>query len=191
MGTVEERPIVIGLAFERPPSMVACFGAHADDIEIGAAATIGRLAESNPECRFLFAIASGDGLRAAEAEASAAKLLGDRVSIHLGGFGDGFLPYDDPAAVKRFFGSVVDGTDPDLVICPTSRDRHQDHRFVGELTHQIMRDQWILEYEIPKSDADLTRPGVYVPLTSAEAMAKLDHLDSHFASQQEKPWYDR
>ena len=54
-----------------------------------------------------------------------------------------------------------------------------------------MRDHLILEYEISKSDGDLTRPGVYVPLTAAEAMAKLDHLDSQFSSQHAKPWYDR
>lgn len=182
---------MIGLTLDRRPQAVACLGAHPDDIEIGAAATIARLAESNPDCRFVFAIATGDEVRSAEADASAAKLLGDRVSIEVAGFSDGFLPYDDPAGVKHFFQDVVALTDPDIVICPAQSDRHQDHRFVGTLAHQIMRDQLILEYEIPKSDADLASPGVYVPLTSAEATAKLDHLDSHFASQHEKPWYGR
>jgi len=182
---------MIGVTLDRPLGVVACLGSHADDIEIGAAATISRIAATNRDCTFLFAIATADDVRSDEAEASAAKLLGDRVSVVIGDFIDGSLPYEDPAGVKSFFRSAIESLNPDLVICPTTRDRHQDHRFTGELAHQILRDQLILEYEIPKSDADLTRPGVYVPLSSAEAMAKLDHLDSHFSSQQVKPWYDR
>ncbi len=182
---------MIGLTLDRPLDVVACLGAHADDIEIGAAATITRIADANPDCRFLFAIATSNDLRAAEAEASAAKLLGDRVSIEVGDFSDGSLPYEDAAGVKGFFRSAIEPANPDLVICPTTRDLHQDHRFVAELAHQIMRDQLILEYEVHKSDGDLARPGLYVPLSTAEAMAKLDHLDSHFSSQQVKPWYNR
>ena len=54
-----------------------------------------------------------------------------------------------------------------------------------------MRDHLILQYEIHKSDGDLTRPNVYVPLTADEVQAKLDHLEGNFSSQQSKPWYDR
>lgn len=191
MGAVEERRDVIGLTFDHPPARVACLGAHADDIEIGAAATIARIAASNPGARFWFAIASTDERRAGESEASAVKLLGDRVSVNVAGFTDGSLPYEDPVGVKSFFRSVSEKVDPDLVICPALIDRHQDHRFVADLAHQIFRDHLILQYEIPKSDGDLTRPGIYVPLSGDEAMAKLEHLDAQFASQHSKPWYDR
>lgn len=191
MGAVEQRATVIGLTFDRPLRTVACLGAHADDIEIGAAATISILAGGNPDVTFWFAVATGDDTRAGEAATSAAKLLGDRVTVEIGGFTDGFLPYEDPASVKRFLRSASRAADADLVICPATRDRHQDHRFVAEVAHQLAREQPILEYEIQKYDGDLGRPGVYVPLTTGQAMAKLDHLDHHFSSQHAKPWYDR
>jgi LmbE family N-acetylglucosaminyl deacetylase len=188
---VEERDFVIGLTLANAPSGIACLGAHPDDIEIGAAATIATLAEANPACRFTFAIATGDGLRAEEARVSAAKLLGDRVTIDVAGFSDGSLPYEDPAGVKAFFRASLEAADADIVFCPATIDLHQDHRFIGELAHQIARDHLILQYEIHKSDGDLSRPGVYVPLSTGQAVAKLDHLDAHFASQHGKPWYDR
>ena len=191
MGFVEKRRLVIGLAFDRPPRAVACLGAHADDIEIGAAAAIAHIAARYPDCSFRFAVATGDEIRTAEAEASAAKLLGDRVSVEVAGFTDGLLPYEEPAAVKRFFRSAFEGFEPDVVFCPAVIDRHQDHRFVGELAQQIMRDRVIFQYEVHKSDGDLARPGVYVALTADEAQAKLNHLEENFASQQGKPWYDR
>lgn len=181
---------MIGLAFEQPLGVVACLGAHADDIEIGAGATIARLAGSFPDCTFRFVVASADDERAQEAEASAAKLLGDRVATIVGRFPDGSLPYADPDGVKQFFRRALDGLDPDVVFSPSLHDRHQDHRFVADLAHQLMRNRLILQYEVHKSDGDLTRPGVYVPLTADEARAKTAHLDATFVSQHAKPWYD-
>jgi LmbE family N-acetylglucosaminyl deacetylase len=182
---------MIGLTFDRSPDRVACLGAHPDDIEIGAAATIAALAAKNTRSSFTFIIATGEGIRAEEARASADKLLGDRVLVDVAGFTDGFLPYDDPVGVKSFLRSAIDRANPDLVFCPATTDRHQDHRFVGQLAHQIARNHLILQYEIHKSDGDLSRPGIYFPLSTSQAMSKLDHLDAHFASQHDKPWYDR
>ena len=182
---------MIGLRFERPLETVVCLGAHADDIEIGAAATLSILASAHPGCTFRFAIATGDETRHAEAELSAAKMLGDRVTVDTALFTDGSLPYEHPSDVKQFFSAAVGETEPDLVFCPMLSDRHQDHRFVAELAHQILRDHAILQYEIHKSDGDLTRPGIYVPLTEDQARAKIEHLDGHFESQRHKPWYDR
>ncbi len=121
--------------------------------------------------------------------ASARTLLGDRVDIVFGGLSDGMLPYSQPVETKEFIRDAGSGVDADLVIAPHTGDRHQDHRFVGELSHQIFRSQMILEYEIPKLEGDLGTPTVYHPLTSDEAAAKVDHLTNHFESQHQKPWY--
>lgn len=190
MGRVEERRLVIELTFAQPVRAVACLGAHADDIEIGAAATVAGLAGRYPECVFRFVIASGDEQRAVEAEVSAAKLLGDRVLTIVGSFPDGSVPYADPDGAKQFFRKAFDGFSPDLVLSPSLQDRHQDHRFVADVAHQLMRDQVILQYEVHKSDGDLTRPGVYVPLTADQVRAKIEHLEATFTSQHAKPWFD-
>lgn len=192
MGTVEKRqPPVIGLVFERAPRVVVCLGAHPDDIEVGAAGFLTRLAAQGADTTFRFLIASGDDQRAEEASQSAAQLLGDRVTVFCGGMTDGYLPYSHAAATKDFIKANIGDEEPDLVLAPHIHDRHQDHRFVGGLAHQIFRKQMILEYEIVKLEGDLGQPAFYVPLSTSQAHLKVDHLTKHFASQQGKGWYDQ
>lgn len=182
---------MIGLNFGTRLGHVACLGAHPDDLEVGAAGLLGRLASMDDKTRFTFAIAAGDETRAEEAKASAFDLLGPRVEVHCGNMTDGFLPYTHARETKEFLKAVTRGFPTDLVIAPHINDRHQDHRFIADLAHQLFRTHMILEYEIVKLEGDLGTPNVYIQLDSAEAGAKLDHLDSHFETQQQKPWYNR
>ena len=177
------------LDFASPIRSVVCLGAHPDDIEIGAAGTLLTIADRHPEARFHFAVATSTPERDEEARASAADLLGDRVTVDVFGFRDGFAPYDDPAAVKDEVITSAGGLAPDVVFCPYGGDAHQDHRFLSHIAYQVFRGPLILEYEIVKFDGDLGRPTVYLPLAEEFARGKLDHLARHFPSQHGKPWY--
>lgn len=181
------------ISLDFPPlRSVVCVGAHPDDIEIGAAATISWLAERDPMTTFTFVVLSGgDGARRDEAKQSARALLGDRVHIDIGQFRDGHLPYEDPSAVKDFLRERTEQERTDLVIGPNRLDRHQDHAFTAQLLGQIFRDQLILGYEVAKFDGDLGAPQGYVSFDVDRAQAKLDHLMKHFSSQHDKPWFDR
>ena len=79
-----------------PPGPLALLvvGAHADDIEIGAGATIMRLLAEHPGSSILWVVASATPDRAAEARASAAAFSADAttVEIILGDLPDGRLP---------------------------------------------------------------------------------------------------
>jgi LmbE family N-acetylglucosaminyl deacetylase len=79
--------------------------------------------------------------------------------------------------------------DPDLVLGPRRDDAHQDHRLVAELLPQVFRRATILEYEVPKVDGDLGQANFYVPLTAAEAAAKIAHVIAAFGSQQGHDWF--
>ena len=68
-------------------------------------------------------------------------------------------------------------------------DRHQDHRLVSELTWNTFRDHLILEYEVPKYDADLGAPNCYLPLDDATCREKTRHLLDAFASQRDRRWF--
>lgn len=182
---------MIGFRLDPAPRSVVCLGAHPDDIEVGAAGLLASLAKGDSATRFIFVIATGDDERKGEASESARSLLGDRVTLQFGAFADGMLPYSHAAATKEFIRTIASAADADLVIAPHIGDRHQDHRFVGEIAHQLFRAQMILEYEIVKLEGDLTHPNIYHPMSAAAAEAKLEHLASHFPSQQSKPWYDR
>jgi len=168
---------------------VVCLGAHPDDIEIGAGATIAALRLQNPSTFFQFIVMAGSPIRADEARSSVKALLGAQGDIVIGEFTDGFVPYESPGDVKRFVRSALPTSDVDLVIAPQTTDRHQDHRFVGELAGQLFRDQMILGYEIVKYDGGLAAPNLYVPLTSEQAHGKVAHLGEFFPSQAPHHWF--
>lgn len=170
---------------------VLCLGAHPDDIEIGCAGTLMRLAGRPGALDVRWRVFSGDGEREAEARESARRLLDGAASLDVDvlGFRDGFFP-DRWGEIKAAFEVLKDGPPPDLVLTHHGRDRHQDHRAVSELTWNTFRDHLILEYEVPKWDGDLGRPNVYVPLGRERARRKARHLVEAFPSQRGKAWFD-
>src|SRR6185436_1846874 len=79
--------------------------------------------------------------------------------------------------------------DPDLILGPRHDDAHQDHRLVADLIGQAFRRGTFLEYEVPKWDGDLGRANVYIPLSTAQAAAKVAHLVAAFPSQIDRDWF--
>jgi LmbE family N-acetylglucosaminyl deacetylase len=176
---------VLRLALDaKTPLRVLAIGSHADDIEIGCGGTLLRLAQCVDELDVHWVVLSGDGVRGAEARASAVA-YGAQVEVN--GFRDAFFRYG--GEVKEFFEELKGRFEPDLVLTHHGADRHQDHRLVGELTWNTFRDHLILEYEIPKYDGDLGAPNVFFELDEAVARRKVDLLLESFPSQREKRWF--
>jgi LmbE family N-acetylglucosaminyl deacetylase len=183
---------MIRLELPRPkkgPLRVLCLGAHSDDIEIGCGGTLLHLLARRRSVAIDWIVFSGDGVRAAEARASARRLAaGSRPRIETKSFRDGFFP-SQQAAVKEEFEKLKRRPAPDLVFCPRRGDAHQDHRVLAELAWNTFRDHYILEYEIPKYDGDFGSPNVYVPLDETAARRKVEHLMQAFPSQAGNPWF--
>ena len=168
---------------------VLALGAHSDDIEIGAGATLLRLVRENPQVRIVWVVLAANGVRGAEARASAARFLeGADAEVLLQGFRDGHFPAQW-AEIKGFF-ETLKGFAPDLVLTHYGQDLHQDHRVVSELAWNSFRDQLILEYEIPKWDGGLGSPNLFVPASVADADAKIAALIQGFPSQAGKHWFE-
>jgi LmbE family N-acetylglucosaminyl deacetylase len=178
-----------GLRFGRVGTIL-CLGAHSDDIEIGAGATLLRLVRENPEARIVWVVCSARGVRGTEAELSAARFLegAGKADVILKGFRDGHFP-GHFSEIKAFF-ETLKATAPDLVLTHFGGDLHQDHRVVSELTWNTFRDHTILEYEIPKWDGGLGSPNLFVPASVADADRKIELLTTCFASQLGKHWFD-
>ena len=83
---------------------VLCIGAHSDDIEIGAGATILGWIDRGVCLDVHWAVLGAVGPRADEARASAQAFLGNAVSavIDLAAFKDGFFPHQG-AEIKVWF----------------------------------------------------------------------------------------
>src|SRR2546427_5683952 len=179
------------LAGGKLPSRILALGAHSDDIEIGCGGTILRLAAERPQLEVLWVVFAATPERAAEARASACAFLEGvtTTKVIVRDYRDGFLPFSG-AAVKDEFETLKRDFSPDLIFTHYRDDRHQDHRFVSELTWNTWRDHLILEYEIPKYDGDLGAPNFFSPLAAAGLERKIALVLEHFPTQAVKPWFN-
>jgi LmbE family N-acetylglucosaminyl deacetylase len=175
---------------DRGPARLLAVGAHPDDIEIGCGGTILKLVEQGAVSAICWVVLSGEGERAAEAQASADALLDGAVEkrVIIRDFKDGFFPYDG-GELKAFFESLKREFSPDVVFTHQRNDLHQDHRTTCELTWNTFRDHLILEYEVPKYDGDMGAPNLFVPLDDHLCRQKVGHLLDYFATQRAKGWF--
>jgi LmbE family N-acetylglucosaminyl deacetylase len=187
---LREIPNVITCDFTRA-RRVLCIGAHSDDIEIGCGGTVLRLVEESRRIEFYWLVLSATPERAREARSSARAFLGnaDRKTVVIKSFRDGYLPYSG-SAVKDCFEELKGVFDPDVVFTHCRHDLHQDHRLACELTWNTFRNHLILEYEIPKYDADLRSPNFFVPLSESTAGKKIRRLIHCFGTQRNRHWFD-
>jgi LmbE family N-acetylglucosaminyl deacetylase len=169
---------------------VLCLGAHSDDIEIGCGGTVLQIAEQSKSVEFYWLVLCSNPTRAKEAERSANVFLSGvrNKTVVVKSFRDGFLPYLGPP-VKECFEELKKAFTPDVIFTHCRHDLHQDHRLVCELTWNTFRDHFILEYEIPKYDADLGSPNFFVPLGEGHARNKVKCLNRYFATQRNKQWF--
>jgi LmbE family N-acetylglucosaminyl deacetylase len=170
---------------------VLCLGAHSDDIEIGAGATILTWIDDGLELDVHWCVLSGAGTRDVEARGSAADFLKGAAGaqVEVMAFRDGFFPTQGED-IKSWFETVKQSLQPDLIFTHRRDDAHQDHREVCRHTWNTFRDHLILEYEIPKWDGDLGQPNVYVPATASVMERKSELLLRHFGTQRSKHWFD-
>jgi LmbE family N-acetylglucosaminyl deacetylase len=170
---------------------VLCLGAHSDDIEIGAGATILEWQAAHVRLDVHWCVLSASGAREVEARASAADFLTGVENAHVDtqGFRDGFFPAQS-TEIKSWFEQLKGRIDPDVILTHRGDDAHQDHREVSRLTWNTFRDHLILEYEIPKWDGDLGRPNLYVPIGRPAMARKVEALMRHFGTQRSKHWFD-
>jgi LmbE family N-acetylglucosaminyl deacetylase len=184
---------MVNLSLASPPGAglrVLCLGAHSDDIEIGCGGTLLSLMKARPDVEIMWVVFSASGTREQEATASASVFLDgaakSEVQVH--GFRDGFLPFHW-GDVKELFEGIKSRFSPDIVFTHRGEDRHQDHRLLSELAWNTFRSHLVLEYEIPKYDADLGQPNLFVALDEENRARKVHLLMEHFGTQRSKSWF--
>jgi len=174
----------------RPPRLLF-LGAHSDDIEIGCGGAVLRLGAEHPRAAVCWVVFGASAERAAEARGSAHEFLAGlpNPDVRTLDFPDAFFP-TRAADIKRQFEGLK-AFEPDIIFTHCGHDMHQDHRLLCELTWNTFRDHLVLEYEIPKYDADLRSPGLFIALTPDQCRRKVALLQKHFATQRSKHWFDQ
>jgi len=165
-------------------------GAHSDDIELGCGGAILTLVKESKAREIVWVVFCSNEKRAAEARRSAGAFLRgvSKQMVVIKNFRDGFLPYIG-APVKECFEDLKAQFAPDIIFTHCRHDLHQDHRLLCELTWNTFRNHLILEYEIPKFDADLRSPNAFVALAPAIARRKVKALMKYFGTQRNKQWF--
>lgn len=181
---------LIGRVAARGTAQVLCIGAHCDDIEIGCGGALQVLQARREKLRISWVVLSGTAERRAETQRAMTMLVRpkQRGELLFGDFADGFFParYAD---IKKLFESLKAWPRPDLILVHERDDRHQDHRIVNEMAWSTFRDHLLLEYEVPKWDGGLGVPNLYVPLSRAQARAKVTALLRSHVSQRRRDWF--
>lgn len=123
---------------EEKGGRVLLFGAHPDDIEVGAGGLAARLSDEGAQVTFaVVSIPSNTEQRKAEAMAAAELIDADL-----------FVIYEDkPCRVEdiamhelvRRFDQIIGDTRPDLVITHSANDLHWDHGLVNRATVSALR----------------------------------------------------
>jgi LmbE family N-acetylglucosaminyl deacetylase len=170
---------------------VLCLGAHSDDIEIGAGASLLSMILRGMRLDVNWCVLSGAGPREQEARTSAADFLAGAANVEISvmTYRDGFFP-EQGEAIKSWFEELKPRINPDVIFTHRRDDAHQDHRLVCRLTWNTFRDHCILEYEVPKWDGDIGQPNVYMPVPESALQRKIDLLMAHFGSQRSKQWFE-
>jgi LmbE family N-acetylglucosaminyl deacetylase len=178
---------MIGLSFPAGPLQVLCLGAHPDDVEIGCGGTLLELA-SRPETSVSTVVLTGKAERRDEAQNATPRFFpGAQVTVL--DLPDSRLP-QHWNGVKEALEELGQRHRPDVLFVPRIDDAHQDHRLLGRLASTVWRDALILNYEIPKWDADLMPPTHYVTVSATNARRKVELLNLSFPTQLGRDWWD-
>jgi len=118
---------------------VLCVGAHSDDIEIGAGATLLQWKADGIRIDMLWCVLSAVGPREAEARSSAEDFLQgvERAHIETHHFRDGFFPAQS-AEIKTWFEELKGRFQPDVILTHNGIDAHQDHRLTNDLKPRLV-----------------------------------------------------
>ena len=77
---------------------------------------------------------------------------------------------------------------PDLVLCPSLNDRHQDHSAVAAETIRVFRNsETVLSYELLRNSVHVFNPNVYAIISSDQLEEKLRML-AVFKTQTSRPY---
>ena len=159
---------------------------HTDDGEIGAGGTIARLVEAGAEV-YCLAFSTGAG-RAIKAEFRAAMRVLGVPGENLGvlNFKTRYFPQRRQDVLQVLI-RARDILRPDLVLCPSARDAHQDHQVVAAEAIRAFRATTLLGYELPWNGVTAFDVRCFVSLEAAHLRRKLDAL-YRYKSQSEKAY---
>ena len=171
--------------------VILALSPHTDDVELCAGGTVARfVAEGMSIC--VAAFGTGDAGSGANSDeyTAAMRILGVTDFRLLDQFPACHYP-DHRQAILAQLEVLRNEIHPDLVLCPSVNDNHQDHATVTRETVRAFKYYAsILAYEAPWNFvAEPFRPSYFVKLEQWHLDAKMDALEC-YVSQSERAYWD-
>jgi len=151
---------------------------HTDDGELGAGGTIARLVEAGVEVHYLAFSTGAQLANISEFRAAMEALMIPGENLRALGFQTRYFP-QRRQEVLQVLVELRDSLKPDLVLCPSAHDAHQDHQVVAAETIRAFRATTLLAYELPWNGVTAFDVRCYVPLDIEHLKIKIRALSCY------------
>ena len=152
---------------------VLALSPHTDDVELGAGGTVAWLVEEGAEVT-LVAFSKGTA-REQESDAAATCLGAESIAV-LGYNTRHFSEYRQ--GILQYMIDIGESERPDLVLCPSSFDLHQDHEVIRREALRAFRTCTILGYELPWSCRQFDA-GFLLDIEERHLLTKIDAVECY------------
>lgn len=168
---------------------VLVLSAHTDDAELGAGATIAKLAERGDELLHVVFSFCGNPGHLEEFYSANGALGIPRGMNEIVNLEHRVFP-EIRQTILEYLYSLGKRYAPELVLCPYLGDIHQDHQTVAqEAVRAFGRGTSIWMYELPYNCPDF-KPTVFIPLGQEQVQKKLDALRC-YGSMVHEPYFNQ
>jgi LmbE family N-acetylglucosaminyl deacetylase len=166
--------------------------AHPDDGEISAGGTIARLVREGHEVRTVYFCPC------TEAKENKGHLGDHKRACNILGIVE-IIKYDYPRdgylevhkqEIRNELWKIRELYQPDLVLCPSPHDFHQDHCSIADCCLTIFRDtSTILGFEVMRSVTPDFKPTLYILLTEEDLSLKMYVVDAYKSQMTGRPYF--
>jgi N-acetylglucosamine malate deacetylase 1 len=168
---------------------VLALSPHTDDVELGAGGFVANLYRAGAQVRYVAfsrarSLSGEDSL--AECRESVER-LGGNIGVEFWGYTPSRLPDSRQEILERLIG-IRDADLPDLVLCPTLYDCHQDHQCVVAEAVRAFKRTRVLGYDLHWNTVGESKVDFYVVLGEHDVEAKETAL-ACYAGQQHRPFF--
>ncbi len=167
---------------------ILAVSAHIDDVELGAGATLHRLARDNDVHYVGLSLPPlvDREVFMAEFHRSAGQLglSADRITLR------DFDPrnlFDSRTEILQLFYDINQQLKPDLVLIPNSQDTHQSHEVVHAEARRAFKYKTLLGYELPWNNFEFSMD-VFVTIDEEDVAAKVAAINA-FATQKHRMFF--
>jgi LmbE family N-acetylglucosaminyl deacetylase len=166
--------------------------AHTDDCEISCGGTIARLKREGHEVYSIyFCPCTSDPKNVGHLEDHRIVCEHFGIMLYLEGLmpSDGYLE-NNKQQIRDILYQIRERLKPDLVLCPSIHDFHQDHKTIAECVMTIFRDtSTILGCEVLRSVSPEFHPNFFVILQEEDMTTKLKAIDLYKSQKIGRPYF--